>query len=449
MNKDSITNDFLLRVQQYCENRALLTHGMRVLVAVSGGADSIALLNVLFALGYECEVAHCNFHLRGEESNRDMNFVESFATSLVGNEHLHIQHFDVKAYVQAHGGSIEMACRDLRYAWFHSLASQLACSVIAVGHNYDDTEETFFLNMLRGTGIRGLASIKPKNGLVVRPLLAMTRREILAYLDSINQSYIVDSSNLQNDYSRNKIRNIILPQIRELFPSQNLRRTIENMVSCNDFYQGKIDEVKREVLRDNILDLNLLRSRNESVSLILREVCREMSFSDQQMDSMLTASSGAVFFSESHRAVVSRQRIIFESLADLSNDEEFSFCLNDEQSLKTLPLKLEVEKLSYSKDFVFERNPKIAYFNEEILAANLTLRHWHEGDTIRPFGMKGKRLVSDIFSDAKLSVTEKGKVWLLEVKDEVKKELIWILNFRTGSRYKCRPNTPIIKITIE
>ena len=183
--------------------------GQPILVALSGGADSVALLRALHEAGCHSHAAHCNFHLRGDESMRDEQFVRDLCARL--EIPLTVKDFDVAAWQQAHGGSVEMACRELRYAWFEQERERLQCSVIAVAHHADDQIETFFLNLLRGTGIKGLTGMSRLSGHIWRPLLVVSRQDILDYLFEIGQGYVTDSTNAQNDYRRNRLRNIVLP----------------------------------------------------------------------------------------------------------------------------------------------------------------------------------------------------------------------------------------------
>ncbi|MBO5874013.1 MAG: tRNA lysidine(34) synthetase TilS, partial [Rikenellaceae bacterium] len=200
---------FKQRVQRFIDEKALLTPSDKVLVALSGGADSVALIRVLLSLGYTCECAHCNFHLRGEESDRDETFVRHLCQKL--NVKLHITHFDTNEFAKEQHLSIEMAARKLRYDWFEELRKQNDASAIAVAHHRDDSVETFMLNLIRGTGINGLKGIAARNGHIIRPLLKESRESVIDYLNGIGQDFITDSTNLQDEYMRNKIRLNILP----------------------------------------------------------------------------------------------------------------------------------------------------------------------------------------------------------------------------------------------
>ena len=272
---------FLKKIEDYIHNHNLLPSKGKVLVTLSGGADSVALLISLHSLGYNCVAAHCNFHLRGDDSNSDQAFVEELTTKL--GIPLKLIHFNVQSIMDSHHMSMEMACRYLRYNWFECLRKDECCDAIAVGHHSNDNVETFFLNAIRGSGINGLAAIKPVNGYIVRPLLCVSRRDVEDFLASIGQNYVTDKSNLSNDFNRNKLRNIIIPSINKLFPQQCLLRTISNISSCNDFYQGAIERAKNECFdkETGIINMPVLNSYPGCTTL-LYEIVREYEFNSIQ-----------------------------------------------------------------------------------------------------------------------------------------------------------------------
>ena len=232
---------FHWNIQKYIEEKQLFTLHDKVLVALSGGADSVALLRVLLVLGYHCEAAHCNFHLRGEESDRDERFVNELCKGL--GVTLHVTHFDTVAYASRHHVSIEMAAREMRYDWFEQLRKERGMAVIAVAHHRDDSVETFLLNLIRGAGINGLKGISPHNGCIVRPLLEVSRQDILDYLRCLRQGYVTDSTNLQDEYMRNKIRLNILPMLRELNPSvsESIAETSRRLTDVSLIYNKEIE----------------------------------------------------------------------------------------------------------------------------------------------------------------------------------------------------------------
>lgn len=243
------------RVKQYIEKEKLFSPESKVFVALSGGADSVALLRLLHSIGYRCEAAHCNFHLRGTESDRDERFVRGLCREL--GIPLHTTHFDTTGYAAEKHVSIEMAARDLRYEWFEKLRVEYRADAIAVAHHQDDSVETMLLNLIRGTGIKGLLGIRPRNGSIVRPLLCATREEIIRYLRHIKQEYVTDSTNTEDEYTRNKIRLHLLPLMEEINPSvkKNLTETGSYLNEAYAIYHKGIADAKERVM-----------TRKESVS---------------------------------------------------------------------------------------------------------------------------------------------------------------------------------------
>ena len=244
-------SEFAKRIGAFVSAHGLLRSDDRVLVTLSGGADSVALLRVLLELGYDCVAAHCNFHLRGEESMRDERFVRALCDRL-GVQATFVD-FDVDSYVADRKVSVEMACRELRYRWFEQVRTEFGCQVIAVAHHADDSAETFFLNLLRGTGMAGLAGIKPRNGAIVRPMLCVGRQDVEAYLAQLPQDYVTDSTNLESEYRRNKIRNIILPALRECFPGSDaaLSATMANLSGDWLLLQELIGDYRRRAVTES------------------------------------------------------------------------------------------------------------------------------------------------------------------------------------------------------
>ncbi|MGN0213772.1 MAG: tRNA lysidine(34) synthetase TilS [Muribaculaceae bacterium] len=411
--------------------------GSKVLVALSGGADSMALLEVLLSLNYEVLAAHCNFHLRGEESNRDEAFVVEHCRNR-GIEVL-VKHFDVASYEQQYGVSTEMACRELRYAWFEQTMAEHACQAIAVAHHADDVVETFFLNALRGSGVSGLASIKPRNGHIVRPMLDVSRADVEDYLQSICVEYVVDSTNLGTDYRRNQIRNVVLPQIYELLPESRagLRRTMTDMRAEWCLFDNLITErelaiVKREANGCITIDSNQIASMGLAGESMLFHIVNKYGFNSVQVREILCAmgNSGRRFESDEYVLNVEREGLTLIERRLLPADVEVPFVLSKgvEQ-----PVVVSVEKMSgpfapASTDGRF----KVAFSTKILNARCAVLRHWRTGDRMRPFGLKGTKLLSDLFADAKYSEMEKREAWLLEV-DGV---IVWVLGLRSADAFR-------------
>lgn len=425
---------FLNRVKAFIGSECSIDASSPVLVALSGGADSVALLRVLLELGYDCHAAHCNFHLRGDESNRDERFVTELCEQL--NVPLEVKHFDVPLFMQEHGVSMEMACRELRYEWFEHLRRQDNCQCIAVAHHSDDNIETFFLNALRGTGIAGLTGMKPRNAHVVRPLLCVSRIDILAWLHSLHQDFVTDSTNLENDARRNRLRNVVLPAIYSEFDGskETLLKTIDNLTRCNDLYRESVGVMRNIVSeRDGntlTIDIEILNSFDNR-EMLLYEILKPLGFNYEQCGLMLTSAVGRHFTSATHKAVINRAAIEVEPLAELK-EEIYIIDLDDDAI--TEPVGLQVKKI-HDKQFspkMVDGKTAVAFSNEVLQCSEVILRHWREGDRFKPFGMKGSKLLSDLFTDLKLSEREKHSAWLLEADGEI----LWVIGYRAAQAFK-------------
>lgn len=301
------------KIVTFINRENLLKRGEKVIVACSGGADSIFLLHILCHLGYDCIAAHCNFHLRGEESDRDENFVKEFCKK--ENIELTIKSFDTTAYAKDNKQSIEMAARELRYNWFEEVRKKFNASAIAVAHHSDDSIETILLNLLRGTGLKGICGIRPKNGYIVRPLLCVSRAEIEEYLKEHDIQYITDSTNLENEYTRNKIRNIVMPILREINPQIDsiMLSNAENFSAAENIYRTIIEKEKSSAITitddSYIIDLKAINRFSEPFTL-LYECLKDFSFHPATIKTMLTAEGNTTFKTGKHVARKEKGKII-------------------------------------------------------------------------------------------------------------------------------------------
>lgn len=432
--------EFVNKVQSFIGQWDLLLPGDTVLVALSGGADSVALLRVLTEMGYRCAAAHCNFGLRGSESDRDEHFVRNLCATL--NVPLHVRHFDVDSYRHTHGVSVEMACRELRYEWFFSLLNNDNYTCLAVAHHNDDNIETMFLNMLRGTGIAGLTGMKPRNGTIVRPLLCVSRNDVLNYLKSLNQDFVTDSTNLTNDYRRNKVRNVLLTDIDATF-ADGRNRITDTMLHLAE-HEELLDELTHMMLRSchktgNIsdgritIDITPIASFRQAKLLLHRllspyganmDVCRQLT----EAVNRNTTGEKSHFSTSSFHLTTSGKNIIIEPIKDNRKDE---FTL-DFAHPDNLPVKLEVEVCnSIFNPSRIDGKYTVAFDASIANCKRVVLRHWHHGDRIRPYGMRGTRLLSDIFSDAHLTLQEKEQTLLLDADGEI----LWVLGLRAAAAF--------------
>lgn len=427
-------------VRSYIERNRLLSDDDRrpVLVGLSGGADSVALLSVLVRLGYACVALHCDFHLRGEESERDAAFARTFAESL--GVPFYQTDFDTVAYAREHHLSIEMAARALRYAWFEELRERLGAQAIAVAHHRDDSVETVVMNLIRGTGIRGLTGIRPRNGFVVRPLLCVSRADIVAWLENQGIRYVTDSTNLSDAYTRNFIRLNVLPLLERINPSvrEAIARSAEHLSAVASVYAYEIAQAREEVIvSEGCLSIEAL-CRFPAPEAILYELLKEYGFSrwvSAEVFDALRKESGKVFYSKTHRLLKDRAYLWIVPLE--REAEKTSFLLDPSREIYREPVGLTFRELPITPDFQIEKNRRFAYFDADKLRFPLTLRKWREGDWFVPFGMKGRQKLSDYFSDHKFSRIEKEKAWLLCSGDAI----IWLIGERADNRFRIDSGT--------
>ncbi len=430
-------------IEEYIQKHQLFTPGDRIIVGLSGGADSVALLYYIRQSGYDCIAAHCNFHLRGEESMRDETFSGNFASSLqIPFEKID---FDTLAFAAKHKISVEMAARELRYAWFEELRIKYHANVIAIAHHRNDDVETVLLNMIRGTGIRGLTGIRPKTGFIVRPLLCLNKEEILEYIQKKQLQYITDSTNLQDEFTRNRIRNRIIPLLQEINPSvlDAISRTSRHLSQVEKIYfpaiQKGIDSVcSCGSTGQTLIDIEKLLTY-PSPEALLYEILSEYNFNNSiinEIGNSLHAQSGKQFFSPTHRLVKDRKYMELSLRTD-SEEEPMEYTLSEHTEAWDIPVHLECRSLPYTSGFVFETNKNIAYFDKDLLQFPLKLRKWEEGDFFIPFGMKGQQKISKYFKDHRFSLPEKERTWLLCSGNDI----IWVVGQRSDNRYRVTSGT--------
>ncbi|MFV0271644.1 MAG: tRNA lysidine(34) synthetase TilS [Macellibacteroides fermentans] len=424
------------QIQQYIIQHQLLSGEKPVVVGISGGADSVALLHILVSLGYKCIAAHCNFNLRGDESFRDEQFTIDFTKRL--QVPLCKISFETNKYAQENRLSVEMAARELRYRWFEELLNTYDADAVAVAHHRDDSVETLLINLTRGSGITGLTGIKPKNGNVVRPLLCVSREDIYAYIENNGLEYVTDSSNSSDIYTRNFIRLKVIPLLKEINPSvkASLARTANHLYDASLIYNHSIEEARKVIIQNNRLSISALLSF-PAPATILYEMLKPYGFSRTVCESIFTVlekDSGKIFYSSTHRLLKDRSDLLIDVL---SGEESKAYLINLEDDNVDLPVELKPEIVVIKEDYQIEKDRKFAYFDFDKLSFPLVLRHWQEGDWFVPFGMKGKKKISDYFSDKKFSLFDKEKTWLLCSGQDV----IWIVGERTDNRYRIEKTT--------
>ncbi len=426
------------KVEKYIKKHNLLPVGAKVLVALSGGADSVALLHTLLKLGHHCEAIHCNFHLRGDESNRDEEFVRQLCTKT--NVTLTTVHFDTAAYAREKGLSIEMAAREQRYEAFEKNRASIKADAIAVAHHRDDSAETLLLNLIRGTGIKGLKGIQPKNGRIIRPLLCVNRSEILDYLSWRGEDFVTDSTNLSNDYTRNKIRNEIIPLMSGINPSvlESIAATAQRISEAEELYSQAVKEAIARVKEENIINLEALKEET-SPSTILHEILAPLGFNSTQTANILESTD-----SEGRREVSNAQwRVIKEqnqlTIAPQSTAKEFCATLPSEGSVDTTTGTLTIEKKTF--DGYIPRERESIYIAADNLATPLQIRNTRPGDRFAPFGMRGTKLVSDYLTDKKAKTTDKERQLVVT---DANNTIVWLVNERPSSLFSVKKGTRTI-----
>ena len=421
------------RVRAYLEQHELLQSNEGVLVALSGGADSVALLRVLLCLGYDCYAVHCNFHLRGEESNRDEAFVVKLC-QLLGVPY-EVIHFDTEAYAAEQKISIEMAARELRYREFERIREARGLGAIAVAHHRDDAVETLLLNLIRGTGINGLTGMRVKNGHVVRPLLCLSRDEVLDYLDSLGQSYVTDSTNLTDAYARNKVRLQLLPMMQQINPAakENILQAASHLAAAATIYNKVMEEATQRVVKfcASGIDVDIPSLMNFEVpQTLLFEILHPYGFNSRLVADMfrsLSGESGRMFYAQGYVALKDREVLCVRKQE--AADENAVYLLPEEGALM-LPdgMEITVRRFFPDSSWCVPRESNVCVLDASRLSEPLTLRHSQEGDRMRPFGMRGTKLLSDLYTDLKISRMERNKQWLLCHGDDV----VWAVGLRAS-----------------
>lgn len=419
---------FKQRVQQFINEKKLLDTYGKVLVALSGGADSVALLRVLLSSGYSCECAHCNFHLRGEESDKDELFVQHLCDRM--GSKLHLAHFDTRSYASANKLSIEMAARELRYAWFEELRAQVGANAIAVAHHRDDSVETILLNLIRGTGINGLKGIAPRNGYIVRPLLQESRESIEEYLRTLEQDYVIDSTNLQDVYMRNKIRLNILPMMKELNPSvaESIQETGVRLAEVARIYNRDRKEVLNRVLKE--------------ISADERQLCIVDVLQDVAPESLLYEALSPLGFNAAqvkdilHCIIAEQSGKRFHSLQwEVLRDRDS--LLIHRRGVEDEALELLVDEQEITSGFMVPKDRFIACVDADKIIQPLTLRKCRVGDWFVPFGMKGRKKVSDYLTDRKRSLYEKERQWVVCSGEDI----VWLVDERIDNRFRVKEDS--------
>ena len=436
------------KVADFIAKHGLLSREGLHLVALSGGADSVALLLILKDLGYRIEAAHCNFHLRGEESDRDEDFVKNLCRKQ--DIAFHVIHFDTKEYADLHQVSIEMAARELRYGYFRQLRQDIGAESVCVAHHRDDAVETLLMNLMRGSGVHGLTGIRAKNGEIVRPLLGVSRQEIEDYLHSIGQDFVTDSTNLVDDVLRNKIRLNVLPLLEQINSNvaENIGKTARFMQEAERVVEASIKHQQEECVKYDAqkkTETVAIESLKQlpSPELFLYEWLTGKGFNTTQVEQLaehLEGESGRTFETSAYTLLIDRENLVLaphkEPMKSFRIPEEGRYRIDEETriDIKTL----ENVYISKSDDCITIDKAKVKF--------PLTIRLIENGDVFIPFGMTGKKLVSDFLTDKKCSLLEKRSQ--LVVTDS-EGQILWLVGKRTDNRVRVTEQTKeVLQITL-
>jgi tRNA(Ile)-lysidine synthase len=409
----------------------------KILLALSGGLDSVALFHLFNLSGFSFEVAHCNFNLRAEESDADEKFVIDLCASL--NIPLHIKQFNTESFAKDNGISIQMAARDLRYTWFVEIRSANNIDFIATAHHQDDQIETVLLNLSRGTGLKGMHGILAKHESLIRPLLFCDRQALALWIKDNKFLYREDSSNASVKYSRNKLRHKVLPVLKEINASlgatmqQNVERFEASHQNLSFFYEKEratILSAKEDEITINLLEIQKWPSPIDALFHYLSVY----GFNDwKAMEQQLNSDSGKIISSKTHQLLKNRNALILKEIP-ISRDEEY--LIQDTTSFISEPINLKFECLQI-EDFKLMKDSTIAALDYDKLDFPLTLRKWRKGDVFHPLGMRGKKKLSDFFIDKKLSVFEKQNTWIVCTNDKI----VWVVGARIDERFKLVENS--------
>lgn len=440
----------LKKIAHFIEQHKLLSKDKKYIVALSGGADSVCLLLVLQRLGYDVEAAHCNFKLRGEEADRDEQFCVELCKK--NDIKIHLVHFDTNFYAISHKISIEMAARELRYSYFENLIRDIGADAVCVAHHQNDCAETVILNLVRGTGIHGLAGIQPKRDNIVRPLLCVSRDEIESFLAREGQDFITDSTNLDDLYVRNKIRLNIIPMMEKINSAavQNIVKTAIRLSEANKVFSHSIEEASMRVSDSTaeglVIDIEKLK-KEVSTEYTLFNILKNYGFNPDQIeaiDSNLEAPTGTIYLSESHQLLFDRGKMIVtersNSAISLKIPETGKYVFGDKGEA------LKVELKTIDSTFTISKDKNIATLDAQNIRFPLIFRNARNGDRFVPFGMKGSKLVSDYLTDRHRSLNEKRSQMVVEDADG---RIIWLAGERTDNRFRVdAATTEVLIITL-
>jgi tRNA(Ile)-lysidine synthase len=435
--------NLLTAFQQYIKQQNLFNSKDKLLLAVSGGVDSVVLCELCKQAGYDFVIAHCNFQLRGSESDRDEDFVRKLAETYAVD--VFVKSFDTKKYAEENKLNIQVAARALRYDWFNELAAAKNIQHILTAHHANDNMETLLMNFFKGTGINGLKAVLPKHDHIIRPLLFAKKEELLAFTAGHKLAFVEDSSNASDKYTRNYFRNQLIPGLQKVFPQveENLMNNIERFREIELLYNQATTLAKKKLLepRGNEMHIPVLKLlKTEPLNTIIYEIIKDFGFTAHQTAETMTllkSESGKYIQSSTHRIIKNRNWLIISPSQTIAADN--IIIEEKDKQVEFQDGKLHLELLSTP-------NPKLqtpnhtAQLNADNIKFPMLLRKWKSGDYFYPLGMQKKKKLSRFFIDQKLSLTQKEKIWVIEMN----KKIIWVVGLRIDDRFKITGETKTV-----
>jgi tRNA(Ile)-lysidine synthase len=426
---------------EYIHTKHLFHPKDKLLLAVSGGVDSVVLCELCKEAGYDFAIAHCNFQLRGEDSARDERFVEALAKKY--NTVFHTISFDTAATATTQKKSIEETARDLRYTWFEKLRVENDYRFIVTAHHANDSIETVLMNFFRGTGIKGLHGILPKQGKIVRPLLFAKKETLTAFAAENNLAFVNDYTNAQNDFTRNYFRNELVPAVKKVFPAveENILGNIERFGGAEQLYNEAVEGYKKKLLeiKGSEVHIPVLKlQQTKPLATVLFEIIKAYNFTAHQTAeamALLQSESGRYVQSATHRIIRNRKWLIISP-----NKTEDAATILIEQDDKTVLYAGGTLRIEEYSTFDIDHSPLTAQLDAAAIKFPLLLRKWKTGDYFYPLGMQKKKKLSRFFIDQKLPLTEKEKVWVLESD----KKIVWVIGLRIDDRVKITGKTTTV-----
>lgn len=423
-------------LKRYIEEEKLFDPKQKILLAVSGGIDSVVLCDLFYRGGYNFSIAHCNFHLRGEESNRDERFVRNLADRYAVR--CYVKQFETQKYVQEQHVSTQMAARTIRYEWFEELLDEEDFAFCATAHHRDDSIETLLINLLRGTGIAGLHGILPKRDRFIHPLLFAGRQDIACYAEENKLQHVEDSTNASTKYMRNRIRLEVIPLLKEIAPGFDriISKEINRFRETEIIFRSVVDKMKEDICENkgDYVKISLQKlNQTKPTKIYLYEILYDYGFNEAVVTSIyenLNEESGKQFFSPTHRCVKDRNYLLITPLDRQNSAQEYE--IESTQTSIQYPLNIHIEALMDVPFIRIDKDKNIATLDYDRLKFPLVLRKWKQGDYFFPFGMNGKKMISDFYTNLKYSLVDKENRWLLCSGDDI----VWVVGERIDDRFK-------------